>query len=246
MDVLILLYTSLVWLFGGFVNGVTSFGGNMVAVPLLSLVMDPRHAIIFACLTGTAITVSLAVLYRSSLPKREFVLVCLSSAVGVIPGLWMLKVASAELLLFMAGTILSAFLLWQFIGSRLRREWRIPMWCIIPMGVISGFMLGSTGMGGPVMAAYAVLRRWTKEETIAILNTVAAISMIFLIFLQWKQGLYTPAILEGSAWGIPCCVVGVLLSIPVVHRINTQSFRRCLLAMLAFSALMLFYRSLGW
>ena len=245
METLTLIYSSVVWLFAGFVNGITSFGGNMVAVPLLSLVIDPRDAIIFACLTGTGITVSLALLYRSALPKLEFALVCLSCGAGVIPGMWILKVASARHLLFLAGIILTVFLLWQFLGRRLNSEKRIPIWAVVPMGVLSGILLGSTSMGGPVMAMYAVLRRWTKEETIATLNTMAGLSMLFLMYLQWRDGLYSPAILEGATWGLPCCILGVLLSVPVLRRVNAQLFRKGLLAMLAFSAVMLFYRSLA-
>jgi len=243
MDTLLLFYSSVIWLFAGFVNGVTSFGGNLVAFPLMALVMDTKEAIIFVCLTGTAITTSVAVLYRASLPKLEFFLSTAGGAMGVIPGLWVLKVAPVSLLLFLSGSILTSFLVWQILGKRLDPEWRIPKWYALLLGFFSGFFTGCTGMGGPVMAVYAVLRRWTKEETLATLNTMAAVSMIILALLQWQQGLYTPAILHGAAWGIPCCILGVLISLPVIRRINARIFRAGLLVMLTISALMLFYRS---
>lgn len=242
MSTLLLLYSNAVWLFAGFVNGVTSFGGNMVAVPFISLAMDPKDAILFACLTGVSITAALAFLYHSALPRLEFILACLSGAVGIPFGVWMLQVASVRVLLFLSGAIILVFLLWQFLGRKIRREGRIPLWCIVPMGMLSGFFLGCTGMGGPVLAMYAVLRGWTKEETLATMNTQAALVMLFMIFLQWREGLYTAEMLHGAAWGMPCAVIGVLLSIPVIRRLDAQLFRKGLLAMLALSTLMLFWR----
>ncbi|MBR3880947.1 MAG: sulfite exporter TauE/SafE family protein, partial [Mailhella sp.] len=237
MDALLLLYSSVVWFFAGFVNGVTSFGGNLVSFPLMALVMDTKEAIIFVCLTGTAITISIAILYRASLPKLEFCLATAGGAVGVVPGLWLLKVAPVSLLLFLSGTILTSFLVWQLMGKRLYQERRIPIWYALLLGFFSGFFLGCTGMGGPAIAVYAVLRHWSKEETLATVNTMAAVSMLFLAGLQWWQGLYTPVILQGAAWGMPCCVLGVLISLPVIRRIDAQLFRKGLLAMLAISAL---------
>ena len=99
-------------------------------------------------------------------------------------------------------------------------------------------------MGGPILAMYAVLRGWSKEVTLSMLSTMAAVSMVFLMVLQWKSGLYTPEMLHSAAWAAPCAVAGVLVSIPVIRRINPAIFRRILLFMLAVSSIMLFVR--GW
>lgn len=244
MSTILLIYSSVVWFFAGFINGVTSFGGNMVAVPFLSLVLDPRQAIIFTCLTGTAITASIAVLYFGSLLKKEFFMATACCAAGVPAGMWVLKVAPVKLLLFLAGAIITLFLVWQFVAKRLGRKTQIPLWCIVPAGLLSGVLLGCVGMGGPIMAMYGVLRGWSKEASLSMLNSMAALSMFFLIALQWSQGLYTPEILEGSAWGIPCTIAGVLVSLPVIRRMDPHIFRLGLLGMLALSAGMLFYRCL--
>ena len=66
------LYVNVVWFLAGFVNGVTSFGGNLFAVPLMALVMDAKTAIILGCFVGTAITLTIAVFYHRELPKLEF------------------------------------------------------------------------------------------------------------------------------------------------------------------------------
>lgn len=240
------LYINVVWLLAGFLNGVTSFGGNLFAVPLMTLVMETKEAIIFSCLVGTSITVSISVLYHHDLPKKEFLLALLASAAGVPFGLAALKLASPQSILIGSGMILLLFLIWQVVAGRLHCAFRVPVWSIIPAGVLAGLLMGATGMGGPMLAMYAVLRGWSKEVTLSMLNTLAALSMIFLIILQWKDGLYTPDMLRTAVWAVPCCVIGVLVSVPLIRRLNPHVFRLLLLGMLVFSMLMLFARGAGF
>lgn len=240
---LVFLYVNIVWLLAGFLNGVTAFGGNLFAMPLMTLVMDTKDAIVFSCLVGTGITVSIAVLYHSRLPKVEFLLACLTCVAGIPLGVHILKLAPVNMLLIGSGMILLLFLVWQAVAGRMHRPCSIPMWMIIPAGILSGILLGSTGMGGPILAMYAVLRGWSKEVTLSVLNTMAAISMIFLIVLQWRGGLYTPDMLRAAVWAVPCCVIGVLVSVPLIRRLNPHVFRLLLLGMLFFSMLMLFARA---
>ena len=241
---LVFLYINVVWLLAGFLNGVTSFGGNLFAVPLMTLVMDAKEAIVLSCLVGTGITVSIAVVYHGKLPKLEFVLAFLSNLAGIPLGMAVLQMASVGSILIGAGLILLCFLIWQAVAGRMHRAFMVPVWSIVPAALLAGVLLGSTGMGGPVLAMYAVLRGWSKEATISVLNTMAALSMLVLVFLQWRSGLYTPSILHNAAWALPCTITGVLVSVPVIRRINPVIFRRLLLAMLAFSTVMLFVK--GW
>lgn len=241
---LVSLYINVVWLLAGFLNGVTSFGGNLFAVPLMTLVMDTKEAIVFSCLVGTGITVTIAAVYHGRLPKLEFALAFLSNLAGIPLGMAVLKMASVGSILTGSGLILLCFLIWQAVAGRMHRAFMVPVWSIIPAGLLAGMLLGSTSMGGPVLAMYAVLRGWSKEATISVLNTMAALSMLVLVFLQWRGGLYTPSILHNAAWALPCTVIGVLASLPVIRRINPVIFRRLLLGMLAFSTVMLFVK--GW
>ena len=239
------LYVDVVWFLAGFVNGVTSFVGNLFAVPLLTLVMDAKVAILLGCLVGTAITVTIALFYHRDLPKLEFALAFVSGLAGIPIGMAVLRVAPVKVILLACGVILVLFLLWQAVSGRMRGAFRIPVWSIVPMGVVSGILLSSTSMGGPVLAMYAVMRGWSKETTLSVLNSMAALSMVCLAFVQWRNGLYTPQIMHYAVWAVPCTVAGVLASIPVIRRINPGIFRRLVLAMLAVSAAMLFVKGLS-
>lgn len=246
MDAFTFLYINIVWFLAGFLNGVTSFGGNLFAVPLMTLVMGAKEAIVFGCLVGTSITVGISVFYHRNLPKKEFLLAFFSMAAGIPFGLAVLKVASPKAMLIGSGMIILIFLMWQFAAGRLHKTFRVSVWGIIPAAMLAGALLGATGMGGPMIAMYAVLRGWSKEVTLSMLNTTAALSMIFLIALQWLHGMYTQEMLHAAAWAMPCSVIGVLVSVPLIRRLNPHVFRVLLLGMLACSMLMLFARGAGF
>lgn len=110
VDIFVLLYVCLVWFLGGIVNGVTSFGGNLFAVPLMTLALDAKEAIIFGCLAGTSVTVSLAFFYHRTLPKREFLLAFISSGVGIPIGMAVLNVAPVSGILIGSGLFCFFFL----------------------------------------------------------------------------------------------------------------------------------------
>ena len=94
--------------------------------------------------------------------------------------------------------------------------------------------------------AREVAKRISCTSNLKQINTLAALSMIFLIILQWKDGLYTPDMLRTAVWAVPCCVIGVLVSVPLIRRLNPHVFRLLLLGMLVFSMLMLFARGAGF
>lgn len=242
---MLLAYFILVWLFSGFVAGLTSFGGNLVAVPLLALVLPPKEAVLFGCISCTAIFMALAVIYRRGIIWSEVLIYTISTLAGSPAGVWLLKNAGPRVLMLGAGATISFFLFWQFLSQILKAsETPASAWLALPCGALSGAMMSALGMGGPPLALYAFLRCWNKEETLGALNAISVGFMLGVIPVQLAAGLYTAEI-----WrlGLICAlfaILGVLLSIPLVRRMNVSFFRRLLLAMLAFSALMLFIKAL--
>ncbi len=100
-------------------------------------------------------------------------------------------------------------------------------------------------MGGPPLVLYAFLRHWQKEETIATVNMVSVVIMLVVVPWQHGAGLFTPQILKMGAIGALFGFIGIAASIPVLHRMNIALFRRLLLAMLSFSAIVLVARGIS-
>lgn len=239
------LYFNTLWFLAGFVTGITSFGGNLLAIPLIALVMPPREAILYGCLSGAAIFLGVTLPYIRQIIWKETVILSLSTFPGIPLGIWFLGNAGPAAILLAAGACLCIFLFWQFIGSKLnRKETPVPIWASVPFGFCSGIMMSAVGMGGPPLVLYAFLRHWPKEETIATVNMVSVIIMLVVVPWQHGAGLLTPHLLKMGATGAIFGFIGIAASIPVLHRMNIVLFRRLLLAMLSFSAIILIVRGI--
>lgn len=243
MDILLFLYQNAVWLFAGVLTGLTSFGGNLFAIPLLTLAIPVRDAILIGCLCSTVKMVSLAFLYRRWARWNEVLLLGLATLPGVPLGVAFLQHAGPQLLLFAAGAGLVLFLLWQFVSVRLHvAEKPVSRWWSLPLGLAGGIMMSAVSMGGPPFVLYAYLRHWSKESTICGGSLTSLITMLFLLPAQWSAGLYTMPILKDALFAALFSICGILVSLPLVHRIKILFFRRLLLVIIALSALMLLIR----
>ena len=243
MDIAADITGIMVWFSAGFLNGVTSFGGNMFAAPFMTFLMDGKTGIIFTCLAGTPLVVAIAALYARHLRPAELLLLIIPEFAGIPIGSALLGHASPRLLLAGAGMMLLAFTAWQFAMRRIAAD-ALPVWTGVPFGFLSGIALGATGLGGAILGAYAFLRRWDKASAMGMLNTIGAVSMLFCVFVQWRQGLYTPYILAHVPAPAAASVLGVLASVPVLRRIDTHVFRLLMLAMIAVSGAVLLVKSM--
>lgn len=226
-------------------TGLTSFGSNLIATPLVSFVFDARESILIGCVGAFFIFVALTLFYLRKVAWRDTLALAPGAFAGIPAGAWFLKSAGAKSLLLAAASALILFLLWQICSGFLRKKEKAvnALWAA-PLGLISGVMMGAVGMGGPPLVVYIFLRKYDKEQTIATINAVSVVIMLGVLPWQYFSGLYTADIGRLGVLGGAFGVAGVALSVPFIKKINIALFRRSLLAMLTLSAVILFWRGL--
>ena len=245
METISFLYTSIVWFSAGFLNGVTAFGGNLLGTPLMTIIMGTKESIVLGCLAGVAMTLTIAVIYHHSLPLSEFFIVTFLSISTSFVGGKILIFASSRILLFTTSAILIIFLLWQYISNKIHTQYRLSIIIIIPIGIVHGLLQGSIGMAGPVLAIYALLRKWSKEMALATLNMVAFFSLTTVAVNQYINGFYTQKIVSLAPYAILSTVTGSLLSVYAVRHIKSSIFKKLMLIMIAMSSAMLLVRGIS-
>lgn len=241
----VFLYCNTIWALSGFITGVSAFGGNLLAVPLIAFILPGHEAIAQGYVAGLGVCVCLAVIYGRAILWKEVLRLTVAGLCGLPLGILFLHRSGASRLLLLTGALLALFLGWQWAQARLRRP-RKPVHALwsLPLGLASGFLNAAVGMGGPAVVVYAYLRCWGTAETLSTVNTMATIFLSLTIAVQWRMGFYTADMLRLSLWCLAFAVGGVLVSIPFIARINGIMFRRLVLVMLGVSALMCLAR--GW
>lgn len=222
---------------GGLIVGITSFGGNLFAVPMMTLIMGARDAILLGCVTFLSLIVLISVFYWKHLLWREIIILSIAGMIGAPFGAWLLVHASLRFLLLSAGLTIVLFLAWQFVMPRLtRRNLPIPEWVAWPCGILAGVMSGTVAMGGPPVAFYAYMRHWSKENTLGSVSAAFALQIVVIIITQSAKGLYDWELVKLCFWGCAASCIGLFMSLPLVRHINIVVFRRLVLFMLALSA----------
>ncbi len=232
-----------VWMLGGFVHGVTSIGGGMVAMPVVTFLTEPREAILISCLTGVIIPLVITIIYWRHILWREALWLSLGCLPGIPAGTALLSVVSGRVLLFCLGIMLLLFVSWQHFSRNIRPTLRFTPASALLAGTAGSFLTACTSLGGPVLAVYAAFRGWDKEKALASTSMYFNVLNAGLIFSQWRAGLYSVGLVDAVVITLPCAVIGVLLSIPVVRHMPQQAFRKFLLIMIMISGAVLIFRS---
>lgn len=232
-----------IWFIAGFLTGLTAFGGNLVAVPLVLCLVAPKEAILQGYVAGAAMCLFLSAVYFRHILWKEILALAAFSLPGIPLGILFYRHIAVRYIFLLAGLVLIVFLAWHWLQKRLKRGGRAAgkFWAA-PLGIATGFLNAAIGMGGPPIAVYAFIRHWQPGEALASISFCALVSMAFIVPLQLAGNAVPLDILRHSLWSGFFAGAGILLSVPVARHIDAVLFRKLLLGMIAFSACLLIIR----
>jgi uncharacterized protein len=202
-------------------------GLGVVGVPLLALVMAPRDAAgmmlpVLLCMDAVAIW-----MYRRECDWNIIRIMLPGAAVGTILGWVLWAVVSDAVVLLLVGVVTLLFCLDAVLPLRKKLEGLPPPkpWGAF-WGAVAGFTSFISHTGGPPFQIYVLPRRLapavyagTTAFFFAIVNASKLIPYYFL-------GQLNPANLALSAMLAPVGVLGVLLGVYLVRRIDARLFYR--------------------
>ncbi len=188
-------------------QGVTGFGFALILVPLLSLVYDPKAVVLISLSLGLLTKIPLLIVDRRHIQWRVIAPLVGVTLVGNTLGAQVILSADQALLRLGIGVlvvVLSALLLLDF-RWQIKREWLATA----VVGLVSGFLTGSTSMGGPPVVLFGVNQAWAKESLRANLVAFFTISALFTTALLAASGALTREILLLDAYMLPGIAVGL-------------------------------------
>lgn len=206
-----------------FVQGVTGFGSAIVAMPLLSLLVDVRASAPLVALLSLAINTALLVPERRRLPWGRVGPLLAGSLAGVPCGV--LFVAGADERL--ARGALGAALVVSSLC--LLRFGRLPLgtgkWPAAAFGAFSGLLGGAFNASGPPAVLYAASQSWDKAETRAALQLYFLLSGLVVVALHAFSGLTDRSVLLTAAAALPLLAAGSFAGHAVHRRVSEERFR---------------------
>ena len=216
---------------GGLVRGFTGFGGALVMVPVLSLVLGPGAALAAVCASGAPVILQLlpAALRHA---ERAFVLPFAAGAFAAAPaGVWVLVAVPPSAMKVAISLAVLA------MTAAMARGWRFPAQAgrglMAALGVAAGLVQGASGVGGPPAVAAALARRGPPETQRG--NVIGAVSALGLCAAvpYWLHGLFTVEAFAVAAAILPAYLVSTWIGIRLFARRGKAWYRQAALTVLA-------------
>lgn len=235
-DLVLLAFGGLIiFVLAGVAQSVSGFGLALVAVPLLTLLVDPVDAVVAATFTGLVVATSGAWTERAHAERRVAGVMTLSGVIGMPVGLVLLAAFSERALTALMGAslLLSLFLIWRRV--------RLPTGTTSAAlaGGLSGALLTSTGMNGPPLVLGLTALELPPRAFRATLQTVFGVQDVVAVGAFVALGLVDRTVAMLAVIGALGSLLGWQIGERIFHRLSAEQFRWIVLVGLLVSALVI-------
>ena len=229
---------------GSAIQGLTGFGFSLFSAPLLSLLFPAREAIPMLCLFSVFINLTVLIHARQGLHLRWVLPLTIAGLVGVPIGVRLLLIAERDTLEIIIGALAASGALIYLTGAGLRKT-RHETLTMIPVGLLSGAMSGSTTMGGPPVVLFL------SNQRVGVSQFRATLAFYFLVLngvgvpAYMTSGLMTGDVWQRSALLAPGVVLGTLVGFWLASKIRPEPFRKAALVLVLVLGLVAVASGLG-
>jgi uncharacterized membrane protein YfcA len=210
--------------FASFIQSITGFGFAAVSAPLLLFFINPNY-VVGLTVFGALIS-NFWVIYKTkgkSDPKLVWPMF-IASLVGILPGVYLLRIVDASVLKLCIGILILLMAMFM-AGNYVIKIKRIRLAAIF-VGIVSGFLGGSTSLNGPPVALFFMNQQQEKETLRKnIVHYFCFANIATLIIMYLMKTLDINAFIE-SIYVVPGVLIGAWIGEKVFVKISMSVFRK--------------------
>lgn len=214
----------------GFVQGLTSFGFALIAVPLLARLLPLQLVVPIVVILSLGSNFAILRECWTLVDLRTIRSLIFASLVAAPLGTGLLLYADADGLRLLAGLLVSSFAAVLLFG----RSFPIhnTRMALLAVGAMSGMLNGSVAMSGPPVALFLSNQGASRDSFRANLTSYAIALNILTVITYSISGLLTAELAAQLVCLIPAMLIGVLVGQLAVTRVNDKLFRRISLGLI--------------
>lgn len=229
------LITVIVAVFGAaLVQALSGFGFSLLAVPLMTLTVPTKEAVVITTLLGSGVTLFQAWHHRHVADRAIARRMIVGAYLGMPLGLWVFVVVDEQVLRAMLGVavlvavvLLAARLSLSHVGPGLE----------VGAGFVSGILNTSLSTNGPPLIFALQARHLQPDAFRGTLNLVFACCNLLGITLFLAAGKVTHDGVLAAALALPALLGGQLVGFPLRRHVAGDRFRVMVLVLLTLAAL---------
>ena len=215
--------------FAAFMQIVAGFGFALLSVPLMTLAIEPKIAVVVSTLTGVFVTGWQAYRDRAEADRGLVRRMTIGAYIGMPLGLLVFITVDDNVLRLMLGV--AVLIAAVMLALRVNLHHAGPR-LDYGSGLVSGVLATSLSTNGPPLVFALQARQLAAVEFRATISTVFAFSNIFGLSLFIASGKVTRDGLIAAAVTLPAMLVGQLLGFPIRKHVHGERFRWLVLLLL--------------
>ena len=239
MPTLVESVVSAVTLFiGATVLSTVGFGIGMTTIPVLLFILEPQTVIVVVNSVSLALFVLIVYQNRDELPVRSVGPWALAGLAGVPVGVLILKGSDAGLLKIAITTVTIALTL--VVAFNVKARFPSGLAAGLVIGFLVSVTLNALGIGGPIMALYALTQNWSRNAVRGSLSLYFLFVEVAGVIGYGVAGLLTTERIALILIAVAPVTLGFWLATHLVKRMNDVVFRRAtVVAIIGMSGLVL-------
>lgn len=223
-------------LLASFIQGITGFGFALIAVPLLSLFI-PEIRNITPIIVIYSFLTNIIIIYNSRhyINLKKILPLVIFGIIATPIGTCTLLYVKVDTLKIIIGSIITITAFAMFKNFKFKIKNQSVSYGIV--GLLSGFLNGSTGLSGPPVVLFLTNQNTDKEVFRANLSFYGIATNIFAITIFILEGIVTTSVFNFALLYLPALIIGVLSGIKISTKINEIIFRKLTIYLIAFLGL---------
>lgn len=227
------------------VKGVTGFGFPLVAAPLISIVLDPRSAVLILSLVSIFGNVGIMFRGGGNHPTlRRLAPTIGGLLVGTVIGAQFVASVDPVALGLVVGACTLLFATVSMLRPNLVVPPRLERHLAVPMGLGGGLLGGSTSIFAPLIASYLLSLKLEKREFVFFVTLLYTVGGAVQIASYALLGLYDRAVLLIVLAALIPNALGISLGLRLQAKVDPITFRRLVLGLIFCTGLSLVIKGL--
>jgi uncharacterized membrane protein YfcA len=227
----------------GLTSGLTGFGFALVTVPLLVIFMPPKLAVPVVLLLGNVTKLMILTETHGWLDFKRFWPLIVAGVAATPIGTYVLSILDAQTMKTAIGVIIVLAALAMLAGFQ--RPVRSEKLSLVPVGLASGLLQGSTAMGGPPTVLFFANQGADKQICRANFTLFFLAMSLVAIPAQLAAGLLTKQVLVYALWFVPALLAGTLAGMRLARIVSEAGFRKVTLIVVILTGISAIASGLG-
>ena len=231
-----LVLTFAIVILAAIIQGMTSFGFSLIAIPLLSMILPLKTFVPMIVLFSFLMNATLFKFLKGHFDKKRILILVISGLLSTTIGIRLLSIVDNELLKMVVGIILIISGFTMMFGFKIK--WKSRLLGDFIAGIVSGVLNGSVSLSGPPVILLLSNEGTNKDDFRKTLTSFFLLLNLLSLPIFFVNGLLTDDVLLKSIVNLPALGFGIYFGLKLGKKISEQHFRKVTISLIILMGVM--------